>query len=156
MRASQSSCRLLQLNAEQLHHIWWLSALPKYTLAIVVYTSCHQLISLSNIRAWNYSKLGSISIHCSTLCVFVLSMLPSILFSSQLTRGSWKEMAGIITSQNTRWPLSSATATQHYHSVLHEQVDRSCVPQCRHTEGEEQSEEEKRWNHEKDRDENKR
>lgn len=45
-------------------------------------------------------------------------------------------MAGIITSQNTRWPLSSATATQHYHNALHKQVDRSCVPQRRNKEGE--------------------
>lgn len=44
-------------------------------------------------------------------------------------------MAGIITSQNTQRPLSSATATQHYHNALWKQVDRSCVPQCRRMSG---------------------
>lgn len=45
-------------------------------------------------------------------------------------------MAGIITSQNTRGPLSSATAKQNYGTGLCEQADRSCVPLCRHKEGE--------------------
>lgn len=44
-------------------------------------------------------------------------------------------MAGIITSQNTRRPLSSATATQDYRNAVYKQVDRSCVPHCRHREG---------------------
>lgn len=51
--------------------------------------------------------------------------------SSADQRGQ-EAMAGIITSQNTRRPLSSVTATQHFHNALYKQVDRSCAPHCRH------------------------
>lgn len=46
-------------------------------------------------------------------------------------RREWEAMAGIITSQNTHRPPSSAPATQDYRYTVHKQVDRSCVPHCR-------------------------
>lgn len=49
-------------------------------------------------------------------------------------RGGGVSMAGIITSQNTHGPLSSATAKQNYHTGLCEWGDRSCVPLCRRKE----------------------
>lgn len=49
-------------------------------------------------------------------------------------RGGGVSMAGIITSQNTHGPLSSATAKQNYHTGLCEWADRSCVPLCRRKE----------------------
>lgn len=69
-------------------------------------------------------------LHCMHVFLFTwpVTSHPFLLLSDW--RG-WEAMAGIITSQNTRRPLSSATATQHYNNTFYRQVDRSCVPQRR-------------------------
>lgn len=86
----------------------------------------------------------TISQQCGSLCTLVLALLPSIHFSPSLTRGGWEAMAGIITSQNTLRPLSSATATQDYCNTVYKQVDRSCVPHCTDREGDREKKVEER------------
>lgn len=91
---------------------------------------------LATTQSQVWLSFYTVSQQCVSLCVFVLAPLPSIHFSPVTDRRGWEGMAGIITSQNTRRPLSSATATQDYRNAVYKQVDRSCVPHCRHREGE--------------------
>lgn len=72
---------------------------------------------------------------CLLMCIYTcpVTFYPFLPLND---RRGWKAMAGIITSQNTRGPPSSATATRDYRHTVYKQVDRSCVAHCRHREGE--------------------
>lgn len=106
-----------------------------YFKLLNIISSC--IISeLAIIQSQVWLSFCTVSQQCASLCVFALAPLPSIHFSHVTDWRGWEGMAGIITSQNTRRPLSSATATQDYRNAVYKQVDLwSCVPHCRHREG---------------------